>query len=348
MNSLQHLLYWLFEAKTSGLLPLPPDDRDYNVGVFGWTGYTPKSTRKEIATVSVKDQRSFNTCGWVSSLAGKEVDEKVVLNERTTVTYAAKNSLLSGNGYSNLRDNQKVLNNFGAGEGDGTPTLSWDKYVSFNLDTIKDIASGHKTKTYWAVSSRDDIMKLLDDGRPVTAGMDWYTGFNQGGGFKTPWIISKAVGYIVGGHAILIIGYDTDQDVYIVQNSYSNQWGDKGKFYVKRSYLEAEIKKYGAYTNLDIDQPVVDILTQYFAQNVKGDKSPGIYFIYGGAKHAYPDEDTWMSFDAEKDGFTVVRQDDLDKVPEGEPMRKEAGQNWELIQKIKKPYQWWNIFKNKR
>ncbi len=305
-----------------------------------------------LPTKSIKDQNPLNTCGWNSATVSKEPDENSVLSVRSLVAYAKANGMLSGDGFSNLRDNQKSIQNFGIAEESVVPDVShndWNTYSNINLGSFKDNASKHKSKTYWQVTTRNDSLKMLDDGRIISTGLDWYTGFNQGGGFKYPWIISKAIGYKVGGHAVAIIGYDLNyngQKVYIMQNSYGSAWGDSGKFYITMDYLDNV--NYGRYVHLDLEQPVVDILTQYFAQNVKGDKLPGIYYIYGGAKHAYPDEDTWMSFDAEKDGFTVVAQADLDKVPEGDPMHKEVGQNWGVIQKIKTPHWWQNIFINKR
>lgn len=353
MNKIQELLYWLFDAKPSGLLPTPPDDRDFQLGIFGLREYKPKHTRLELPTLSYKNQKNLNTCGWNAAIGTHEPDEGKVLSVRSLVSYARLRGLINGNGYSNLRDNQKALADWGAAEEtlcQDTGHEDWEKYSRADVAKLTENANTHKIKTFWSVNDRNAMMKALDEGHRIEVGIDWYTGFNQGGGFSRPWLITKPVGYKVGGHALCIIGYDLNYHgykVWIVQNSYGPNWGDNGKFYMTMDFFDTQ-NAYGAYTNLDMEAKVVDILTEYFAQNVKGDKSPGIYYIYGGQKHAYPDEDTWMSFDAEKDGFTVVPQADLDKVPEGEPMKKEAGQNWGLIQKIKKPFSWRDIFTNKR
>jgi C1A family cysteine protease len=42
---------------------------------------------------------------------------------------------------------------------------------------------------------------------------------------------------VVGGHAVLCVGYDTVQQVFIVQNSWGDDWGDKGFFYMPFDYM---------------------------------------------------------------------------------------------------------------
>jgi C1A family cysteine protease len=49
--------------------------------------------------------------------------------------------------------------------------------------------------------------------------------------------------YYMGGHAILIVGYDDDMSIdnnkgcWICRNSYGTSWGDKGYFYIPYKYL---------------------------------------------------------------------------------------------------------------
>lgn len=42
---------------------------------------------------------------------------------------------------------------------------------------------------------------------------------------------------LLGGHAICCVGYDDSQQSWICRNSWSDQWGDKGYFYLPYAYL---------------------------------------------------------------------------------------------------------------
>jgi C1A family cysteine protease len=43
----------------------------------------------------------------------------------------------------------------------------------------------------------------------------------------------------IGGHAMLLVGYDNDRQVYIVRNSWGTGWGDAGYAYMPFSYIDA-------------------------------------------------------------------------------------------------------------
>jgi C1A family cysteine protease len=42
----------------------------------------------------------------------------------------------------------------------------------------------------------------------------------------------------IGGHCVLIVGYNTDDRYYIVRNSWGPEWGDQGYFYMPFPYVE--------------------------------------------------------------------------------------------------------------
>lgn len=339
MNKISHLLYWLLVAKKSGLDPTPEDPRDFQTGVFNWFGYTPQKTRHLIQTVSVKNQGNLNTCQWNATIAQKEVDEKVKLSVRQMVAKGKRMGLVSGDGFSNLRSGQKVLIDWGAVE-EGIireEADSWAEYSGINSDLYTARAAKHKTGSFWSVSSRNDLLKLLDGDRTVTTGLLWYSGFNQGGGFKAPWLITKAVGYKIGGHAVLIVGYDMNyqgRKVYIIQNSYGKEWGDGGKFYIDMNYLDAN--NYGYFTNLDdVDKELGQFLMEYDGRNVKAKGSPAIFHIQSGKKKLYPTWESFLSWNGKRRGFVEVEKATLDKVPLGDIMDIKKSDYWEFLKDVK-------------
>jgi C1A family cysteine protease len=42
--------------------------------------------------------------------------------------------------------------------------------------------------------------------------------------------------YILGGHAVTIVGYDNDRKYFICRNSFGENWGDRGYFYMPYDY----------------------------------------------------------------------------------------------------------------
>jgi C1A family cysteine protease len=42
---------------------------------------------------------------------------------------------------------------------------------------------------------------------------------------------------MLGGHAVLCVGYDDSRKVWIMRNSWGTDWGDKGNFYLPYDYL---------------------------------------------------------------------------------------------------------------
>lgn len=261
MDKIKHLIYWLLRAKSSGLLPLKEDHRDYQVSElgFGRFGYQPKHTEKYIETVSVKNQRMINTCQWCATTIAKEVDEQKKLSVRSIVCKGKQLGLLSGNGWSNLRGGQEVLKKWGILSEETCPDVGhedWNNYSSFNVDKHSEEAAKHKIKSYWFVKNLDELYELIDKNKVVVTGMDWYSGFNQGGGFSFPWIIEKIIGYVVGGHAYAIKGYNRKTNKVLVkaQNSYGSLWGDKGDFWVDADYfVRYAMGRYGAVVNIDIE-----------------------------------------------------------------------------------------------
>lgn len=42
---------------------------------------------------------------------------------------------------------------------------------------------------------------------------------------------------LIGGHAVLAVGYDNSTQHFIIRNSWGADWGDKGYFYMPYEYI---------------------------------------------------------------------------------------------------------------
>ena len=84
-----------------------------------------------------------------------------------------------------------------------------------------------------------DIIKCLASGYPVIFGITLYESFESKIVAKTGKIpIPKIDERVIGGHCMLIIGYDWKTKLFTVRNSWGNGWGDKGNCYIPFKYME--------------------------------------------------------------------------------------------------------------
>ena len=337
-------LYWLFTAKKSGLVH-DTEEELAKVFKFEWlndlhlselfktewlgaSNYVPKHVRLSLSTMDVKTQY-YQTCQWNATAEAKQQDEGVILSPRGMCIWARRNGLVGQDGVSSLVAGEKALQQWGCteeglindifGAGD---SYNWDNYSIVDDATFAKLtanAATHKTKSYWNVCKRGDILALLDQGRILKTGIDWYTGFNQNGGFKYPWIISKIIGWLISGHSINITGYDLNYkgfQVYELLTSWGSSWGLNGRFYISMDYFDKH--NYGIYTNLDLDPGIGKILRDY--KYVKGDQSPDIYAIQNGLKCKIMNWETFVDMIKPGDpakSFTTFPQNLINQIPSG-------------------------------
>lgn len=325
-------------------MPKVEDPRDFDLGIFGWgKTYQAKNDVVLIPTRRVIDQQNYNTCQWCASTTCKENDEKVDLAERSIVTKGRRLGLLTGDGYSNLDAGDKVLKDWGIVESarisNNYCAGNFESFTAPIIDDYKNDAAVHKISSHWNVTKRGDILKLLDDGKLLKTAIDWYTGFNQGGGFADRgYLMDRFVGYKVGGHCFTCKGYAISykgvgvdnkiitgaggQNVYIFQNSYGPLWGktivDKqgrvhqGIFFANMDFFD----KYGWAFKANLDTPVdvARFIIDYDGKNVKSQEDSAVYLIQKGRKFKYLTPASLAK--SGQDPF-FVSKDILDKTPLG-------------------------------
>lgn len=97
----------------------------------------------------------------------------------------------------------------------------------------------HKAVQYHRISRVLDQMRAcLAQGFPFVIGFTVYDGFESSavassGKLNMPGASEK----VVGGHAVMVVGYDHGQKRFIVRNSWGTTWGIKGYFTMPYEYL---------------------------------------------------------------------------------------------------------------
>ena len=83
-------------------------------------------------------------------------------------------------------------------------------------------------------------MKMsLSKANPFVVGIVVYESFEsdtvaKSGYVPMPNVTSEAM---LGGHAVLCVGYNDIKKVWIMRNSWGTSWGDRGYFYLPYAYL---------------------------------------------------------------------------------------------------------------
>jgi len=127
---------------------------------------------------------------------------------------------------------------------DGTcPEEKWSYIVSkfANKPTFccYQIAKNNQVLQYLRVThDLNEIKQCLAQGHPIAFGMMLFESFmtqdvaNSGNA-----IMPLPNESAIGGHAVLAVGYDNAKNCLIVRNSWGENWGDKGYFYLPYQYI---------------------------------------------------------------------------------------------------------------
>ena len=334
----------LFNKKQlGGCLPLPDDEgKDFKLGIFGFEDYRPKSQEKWIQTLSVKTQK-FNTCTFASAVVAKEVDEGVRLSVRFLVCLGRREGIISGDGYSNLRAVQLLLQKYGCCEerllSEGNNNITWEEYSNPLLLTQERIknAALHKTQSFWKISNKNEALKALDDCRPLVWGSLWKTNFNMNGGFSFPWILDYFKGQSIGGHAIEGGGYKVkyqEKQVLSSQNSYGANYGDGAKFYVLLNDFEKQINTYGCFINSDISKDAGKFLRDNNGKLIKSKNTPDVWFIENGKKRWFEDELVLWAYGFKLSDITEDSEDVLPQIERGNDFVFEQGKDAQRLKEV--------------
>jgi C1A family cysteine protease len=92
--------------------------------------------------------------------------------------------------------------------------------------------------SYHRILTLDDMRACLADGFPFVFGFTVYESFESQEVASTGFVqMPQFNERVLGGHAVLAVGYDDAQRRFIVRNSWGTDWGQKGYFTMPYEYL---------------------------------------------------------------------------------------------------------------
>jgi C1A family cysteine protease len=99
-------------------------------------------------------------------------------------------------------------------------------------------AAKRKITEYLRASTLDDFKAALASGFPVVFGFSVYKSFESAQVAQTGDVsMPSGNDAMLGGHAVLMVGYDDDTGRVRVRNSWGTDWGDKGYFTMPYEYV---------------------------------------------------------------------------------------------------------------
>jgi C1A family cysteine protease len=107
------------------------------------------------------------------------------------------------------------------------------------LQSCYDDAIHHKALNYQSIDQNlTDMKGCLSSGYPFVFGFTVYESFESEDVARTGNVPMPSTDEaVVGGHAVLAVGYDDSEARFICRNSWGSAWGDAGYFYMPYAYL---------------------------------------------------------------------------------------------------------------
>jgi C1A family cysteine protease len=222
-----------------------PDTRDYKYTVVAPKVLPPLVDLRPLFP-PVYDQGELGSCT-ANSLAGAyqfgqiKQKEKSFIPSRLFIYYnerVLENSVSQDAG-AMIRDGIKTLVTNGV-----CPETTWkysiSKFAKKPSATAYKLALNNQVKQYLKVTEQSlyDFKYCLSQGYPIAFGFTVYESMMTNTVANSGIVpMPKNGEKILGGHAVLAVGYDDSKKALIVRNSWGSEWGINGYFYLPYGFI---------------------------------------------------------------------------------------------------------------
>lgn len=236
-----------YTVKRYGWIPDVPDQRDhlYAAPIARLRAFPPKADLRRHCP-AVYDQGELGSCTG-NAIAGAVQFDRMKLKRkpnfvpsRLFVYYnerVIEHSVESDSG-AQIRDGIKTVAKQGV-----CPETEWPYDIA--KFAVKPAATCYQqAKKYRAIGYQRVVQSLtqmkgcLASGYPFVFGFTVYESFESDQVARTGVVpMPGSAEKVLGGHAVLAVGYDDTAQRFIVRNSWSRRWGDAGYFTMPYAYL---------------------------------------------------------------------------------------------------------------
>ena len=243
----------------------PPDNRDYIIKSFSdslilSSPPLPVSVDLSNWCTPVKDQGPVGSCTAFAGSAMMEYFFKKNTGTGTTNTdfsekfiyYTTRVNVQGWPANEDsgcyLRDTLKCVTNYGAAQESSFPYLlsgqTQSNYSQSPPPSVYKEALNYKVSQYATINSTStstaliNLKTLLSKGSAFVGGIMCYSNFYN----NVNGVIPNPSGSIIGGHAILFVGYDDSKQLFKFKNCWGTSWGDNGYGYLSYKYFTLHIK----------------------------------------------------------------------------------------------------------
>ncbi|MEI6631886.1 MAG: C1 family peptidase [bacterium] len=228
-----------------GWIPDIPDQRDYLYSAIKPKVRLPKEADLRKYCSSVEEQGRLGSCT-ACALAGN----LEFLDNKPDASYLDVSRLFIYYNERALRGNEDF--DSGASLRDGIKTLKntgycWEKnwpyaIARFDRKPSKRCyleAKTHLIKSYHRIYILLEMLTCLAEGYPFVFGFTVYKSFRSKKVARTGIAaMPKKSERVIGGHAVMAVGYNQKKKRFLVRNSWGLKWGQNGYFTLPYAYLE--------------------------------------------------------------------------------------------------------------
>ena len=228
-----------------GWVPDRPDQRDYLYKAIRPVVRLPeKVDLREFCSI-VENQEALGSCT-ANALAGNleyldhKIDDEYDDVSRLFIYYNERvlEDTVDYDSGASLRDGIKTLRKQGACWEKTWPYLIEKFTRKPPLKCYKE-AKKHQIESYHRIGALSEMLTCLAEGYPFVFGFTVYESFQSQKVAKTGVAnMPRKKEKVLGGHAVLAVGYNQKQKRFIVRNSWGTKWGKNGYFTMPYEYLE--------------------------------------------------------------------------------------------------------------
>lgn len=171
----------------------------------------------------------------------KKYPDKFVELSRLFIYYNSRlfDDTLSQDIGAYIRDGLKAVKRYGVCSEDIWPYVE-DKFDEQPSPAAYVDATNRLISKYERLSTLGDLLETLSDGYPIVLGMSVYETFNFVNSEEPIVLMPTTSDMYIGAHAVVIVGYDQESEMFLIKNSYGPNWGFDGYAWLPYEYLRTQ------------------------------------------------------------------------------------------------------------